>query len=359
MMCFSVQKLKKRFDGVEQTANIEGSTASVEVDEAMSPPASPAFLSARKSFRSRVRAIQNAQRFLTCNPRLRSSHPSYGSRDGNSKRIPDSGLLLLPLGGRARSASELGSSQLDVASAYQTPLIDQTSTNGPSPQPLPSPRLAPQPLNAYRLPLPSESANTTSLNSSPPRLVSPRISKTDTYMQTTTVLPSSSSSSSTVAFIQVHNGNNPALSSTITSSMHAGQSQIGNNPVLSSNSIIAMAWAKGSEPELQPLPPPKEPVTASALKCFRYDELASACQNFSPDRCFDAAGACFYGAIKVKVNGKANKRQDVVVVRLKERQQQVVANFFKIRSFFNSFRWVVYNFLELMLASVYYALLFV
>lgn len=340
-MCFSVQKLRKRVNGEEQTAPVKESTAlTVDEDNGASPlPASTAYSSARRSLRSRVRAIQHAQRFIYRNAKMRASHPSYGSRDSNTKNGPDSSLLLLPLGGSARTASELSTSEFDLPTAYRPLRNEQVMASVPSRQLLPTPTIpAPPPPNAYRLPLPCESANIPSLHPSSPQLLSPTIS---THVQNSSVLPSSpatpklsvlppsglgytaTSTASTIPYIHMYKNNYRALSSTIQSALHS--SQVHDPASVSTNThdlIIPMACTKISEMELRPLPPPKVPAAASALRCFSYDEIASACKNFCSDCCFDDSDGCFYGAIKAKVDGKVIKQQDVLVVRMKEKQHQ-------------------------------------
>lgn len=291
MKCFSMQKLRKRYNGAEQAGSIE-ENAGADADAAevsSSPVVSASSSSARTSFRSRVRAIQNAQRFISNNPKLRASHPSCGSRECKNDALEASSPLL-PLGGRARSATELGSALFDVAAAYRMsshgeatcarllsgraahlpPLADDTCSNSPVLQPLPSPSQVlqkfAQPSSAYRLPLPSRDAHITPSHP---------------------VLPLSNTS--------------PRLNSALLLPVDA------NCPISG----------------LQPLPPPNRDTPAtSPLRRFNYEELMSACQNFALDRRVTDANVCFNGTIKVKGSLKAGKHQDVVVLVLKDQQKQ-------------------------------------
>lgn len=140
MRCFSGQKTKKKME-------------STKSEEAHRNETGTGVQSTPRSFRSKVRAVQNAQRFINSNPKLRSSHPSYGTRNTTE----DANTLNLsptePLGGRARSAAELRSSPIAL--------------------PLPSPEPSPNFTHAYRLPLPldltiTQSSSTVFPKTSPP-----------------------------------------------------------------------------------------------------------------------------------------------------------------------------------------------
>lgn len=137
MGCFSGQKPKRRLG--DSTAKVEQADCSAE-----------RVLSAPPSFKSRVRAIQNAQRFVNGNPKLRYSHPSYGSRDcRDASPSPTLGFA-----GRARSVTELRSSISDVATEGSLLSMEEKKTPSPQPLPLPFPKF-----NAYRLPQPSPTSS--------------------------------------------------------------------------------------------------------------------------------------------------------------------------------------------------------
>eukprot|EP00250_Pteridium_aquilinum_P001208 c11414_g1_i1 orf=363-2015(-) len=126
MGCFAVQKAKRKV--AEQPTKLDETGDEPEASSSSSSsPTSPRkpTLSAPPSFRRTVRTIQNAQRFIIhSNPKLSSSHPSYGSRENRS----DQGAFLCEGGTLSK------------------------------PMPLPSPRLSPKP-TGYVLPHPSEHVN--------------------------------------------------------------------------------------------------------------------------------------------------------------------------------------------------------
>lgn len=131
MGCFAVQKTKKKVEEPPAKLDEVGDESEASSSSSSSTPR-PA-LSAPPSFRKTVRAIQNAQRFIIqSNPKLRSSHPSHGSRENKSEQ----GISLSDVGNLSK------------------------------PMPLPSPRLSPKPL-AYALPHPSDHANATATSPIP------------------------------------------------------------------------------------------------------------------------------------------------------------------------------------------------
>ncbi|KAI5079380.1 hypothetical protein GOP47_0004859 [Adiantum capillus-veneris] len=347
MKCFPMQKLKKKHN--ERAVSLE-EIAGSDSDQESSPPTASALSSARRSFRNRVRAIQNAQWFINSNPKLRSSHPSYGSRE--SKTVgPEASSPLLPLGGRARSATELGSALLMVAATAFRPHpsrhLDSTGKNLPSVaaahlhlcphvddactnfQPLPSPRQvsgllpkAGQSSNVYRLPLPSENVHNTPCAS----VGSLRSSTIEgACMHTSIQLPSASK----------HSKSSLRAVSPLSCRASCHQTQIGSNSLFNqpqndteiNSSLIPrenlMLQANHQAPKFQPLPPPtRDALAVWPLRCFTYDELLSACQNFSLGCRIADADVCFNGTIKPKGNYKVGKHQDVVVLVLKEPQHQ-------------------------------------
>lgn len=214
-------------------------------------------LSAPPSFRNRVKAIQHAQRFIVnSNPNLRSSHAAanYASRGSPSSPLSSS----YPLGGRARSVTELGSALFDVA--------QQALQARPVPMPLPSPDPSPKrAMSGYRLPHPTAAS---------PLSISPNITS-------------------------------PNVSPSPTS----------NRP---SDSLLSGVNGRVYPSELQPLPLPKEPV--AGLRSFTYEELSTACQNFRLNSSIGDGSSPTYNGM-IKVSGKAEKLE-VTVVRLSERWLQ-------------------------------------
>lgn len=70
--------------------------------------------------------------------------------------------------------------------------------------------------------------------------------------------------------------------------------------------------------DLQPLPPPKEAMaTALGLKSFAFEDLSSACQQFSPHSSVGDDNISYAGTIKVSAKG--DKEQEVLIIRLHEK----------------------------------------
>ncbi|KAH7300878.1 hypothetical protein KP509_23G001200 [Ceratopteris richardii] len=362
MKCFSMQRPKKRYNGAaECTVSAEGKTY-VDIEEECTPPMpsssapstlSSSSLSTRPSFRSRVRAIQNAQRFIENNRKLRSSHPSYGSRE-RRKDASDASPTLLALGGRARSTTEPSSGSFVEHSLVEaTPGYHQSGKHLEStaaairssisvevkyetmvfPQPLPHPlqgpseifQKAPQLCNAYRLPLPSESGRTVPCRSALPTRNCPKAG---------TLHNASARSSSPLAVSSKHMR---SLSSSVATNSSGNGMQ---DDILSMSSLQSNRPRRGCDhvtspinpatttpdwptSELQPLPPPGRDVNVHPdLRFFTYDELSCACQNFSLDRHVHGTNMCFNGTISVKGHWKGGKHQDVIVLVLKEPHPQ-------------------------------------
>eukprot|EP00249_Psilotum_nudum_P023532 c28909_g2_i3 orf=2-1714(-) len=146
MGCFSVQKSRKKT--IEQQTSAPNNMVTTIPD--LEPTEDLDNLK-RSNFPSKGRVMQNAQRFINSNPKLRSSHPSYGTRaDRDADRVLSPGISpTLPLAGRTRSGTELGSAIFSMASA-STPLDRVTQSSRPLPLPFP---LKP---SGYRLPRPQE-----------------------------------------------------------------------------------------------------------------------------------------------------------------------------------------------------------
>ncbi|MCO5577053.1 hypothetical protein L7F22_030875 [Adiantum nelumboides] len=348
MKCFSLPR--KKHSGAERAVSLDENEGSDSDHESSPTMGSDGLSSARRSFRSRVRAIQNAQRFINSNPKLRSSHPSYGSKAAR----PEASSALLHLGGRARSVTELGSALLDVvtachprsgrhldsicknsplvAAANWQPRVDDVGTNLPIFQPLPSPlQVSNSPhkvarsSNVYRLPLPSDhfhniscplvsslkssSSNATCTHNGMQLPLAPKCGNSSlravSSCGTAPCHPTKINSNSVLS-VQIHH---PQDDVAVVSSLVPGQ-----DVIIQANCYTA---------ELQPLPPPSSSTLAGcSLRCFKYDDLLSACQNFSHDHHIADTDECFNGTIKVKGSFKAGKHQDVLVLVLSEPQQQ-------------------------------------
>ncbi|KAI5064095.1 hypothetical protein GOP47_0020765 [Adiantum capillus-veneris] len=75
--------------------------------------------------------------------------------------------------------------------------------------------------------------------------------------------------------------------------------------------------------DLQPLPPPKDSFMASkGLKSFTFEELGTACQDFSHQALIGDDGASFNGVISTSLKGakqQLQQQQEIVVLRLHEK----------------------------------------
>eukprot|EP00249_Psilotum_nudum_P020014 c27522_g1_i2 orf=1511-2761(-) len=254
MGCFSVPKNKKKTAGLDREGFAElGNSRTAR--------------SAPPSFRSTVRAILNAQRLFSSNPRLRSSHPSY--RRKAEKEEHGLGLLgsvspAISVSARTSSGTDLDSTAIMACASTQ---LDKVALIN---RPVLHPALPSQKLTCYRLPRPQQHVSASSRKPSP-----------------------------------------PCTKVNLSPSRSADR----GSPLIK---VLETTPVKPNASYPFSLVPRREAVPG--VRFFTYEELAAACNNFSPDRCVGDRGACFAGMIKTDEGGEMQTQ--ITVSRVCERCHQ-------------------------------------